>query len=125
MRLGFLMIGFAIVTLSSCITGEEAEKRRQEALDQRMANYNGQTVDQFMANNPQFRAIDGYNSKGGRVFKYEAVGGMMTILGAYGAPTISRQMSCIIEIRATQLSDNPTSPEDWEIKGIRHFGGCM
>jgi len=117
------MLG-VVALLSGCVTGEESQRRQDEATAGKLSAYVGLSVAEFMNDFPQFQAVDGYNDRGGRTFKYQAGGGALTTPGAYGAPTVTTTFACYIQISAMPTVKAPSSPRDWKITSANHSGAC-
>lgn len=123
MRQGIAVLLLTIAGVGGCQTPEERVAIDDAATSQRLARFQGRTMDEFIAAMPAFSGVDYIDTSAGRTFLFEAVGGALTFPGSYGAPTVQRTFMCRLQIRA-QLDGERGLADSWRIVSISHSGAC-
>jgi hypothetical protein len=113
-----VLFGF-LALLGGCTTAVE---QREMAEDQRFRSFNGLTMAEFSAQTGLFPS-DFMETASGRVFAVSGPEIVVTQPPIYGAPAVSADATCRMQVSAVQIGRSGTA-EDWKIVSIARRGGC-
>ncbi|QWW67952.1 hypothetical protein [Rhizobium sp. WYJ-E13] len=113
---------FGLLTLSGCQTAAEHQAQIDAMLDGRLAQYNGQSISQFMTGTGM-TPEDAYPVSDGRVFVFRTAPVYMTLPATNVTPAITRSAQCQLLVRTT--NDSKASGADaWIVRGTQRSGAC-